>query len=68
MSRIKRSERMFQCPECKNTVTAYKSSNRLTPDGHIKTMYCPFCKEQRDFVQYSYKKPFEETEDNKDDL
>ena len=41
------------CPICKNTLTAYKRSSRVTSKGHIKNMWCPFCKKEQQFVQLS---------------
>lgn len=48
------TERRFKCTECKAIMTAYKSSARRTAEGHIKTMYCPWCKADRQFVQFRY--------------
>ena len=41
--------RQFKCPLCGTEITAPKTSR--TGNGHIKTMYCPVCREQRDFIQ-----------------
>lgn len=41
--------RTFRCPECGAELTAPK--NKPTPVGHIKTMYCPVCRAERDFEQ-----------------
>jgi len=41
--------RRFKCPVCGADATAPKLS--MTGNGHIKTMYCPVCKQERDFVQ-----------------
>lgn len=48
------TERRFKCPECKAIMTAYKSSARRTAEGHIKHMWCPWCKKEQPFVQYRY--------------
>ena len=48
------TERRFKCTECNTVMTAYKSSARRTVEGHIKTMYCPWCKANRQFVQFRY--------------
>lgn len=45
--------REFRCPECGEKVTAPKG--RKTPIGHIKTMYCWKCREERNFVQIGEK-------------
>lgn len=44
--------RYFRCPECSSVTVAPKRSSMQTAIGHIKTMYCPFCKEERDFVMF----------------
>ena len=46
--------REFKCPDCGTFMRAAK--HRLTEKGHIKTMWCPMCKEERDFVQVGYTK------------
>ena len=43
--------RLFRCPSCGETMYADKKKGKMTGDGHIKTMYCPYCKARRDFVQ-----------------
>ena len=48
------TERRFKCTECNAIMTAYKSSARRTIDGHITTMYCPWCKKETDFVKFRY--------------
>lgn len=45
------SLRVFECPECHNKLYASKSANKMTSNGHIKTMWCPICKKENDFVQ-----------------
>jgi len=42
--------RRFRCPECGTELTATKMWFR-TGDGHVKTMYCYVCKEERDCIQ-----------------
>lgn len=42
--------RRFRCPVCGQEMVASKLHSP-TFKGHIKTMYCPMCKEDRDFVQ-----------------
>lgn len=44
--------RYFRCPDCNGVVTASKKSSMPTAIGHIKTMYCPFCKEEKDFFMF----------------
>lgn len=43
--------RYFKCPVCGTVVTATKMDG-LSPPGHIKTMYCWKCKEERDHIQF----------------
>ena len=45
------TERIFQCPICKYKAVAFKKSNRKTSVGHCKNMWCPFCKEEHNFIQ-----------------
>ena len=46
-------ERIFECPDCQNKMTAWKKDSRRTAIGHIKDMYCPYCKAEKKFVQIS---------------
>ena len=48
------TERRFKCPVCKTIQVAYKSSAHRTAEGHIKTMWCYWCKAERQFMQYKY--------------
>lgn len=43
--------RHFKCSVCGQKMSASKEK-AITAIGHIKTMYCPNCKEERDFIQY----------------
>ena len=49
------SVRVFQCPECNNKMYAPKGRSHCSPRGHIKTMFCPYCKCDRDFIQIDIK-------------
>lgn len=42
--------RFFRCPGCGNTLTASKWEYG-THRGHVKTMWCPFCKADKDMKQ-----------------
>jgi rubredoxin len=42
--------RLFQCPVCGFYLNAAKAI-RITPIQHIKTMWCPMCREEHDFIQ-----------------
>ena len=35
----------------KRILSAAKRSGRMTALGHVKTLWCPFCKKEQDFVQ-----------------
>ena len=48
------TERRFECPICKEKVTAYKKSSRRTKAGHIKHMWCYKCKAIQGFIQIKY--------------
>lgn len=39
------------CPECKNIFPIPRMINSNREKGHIKTMWCPFCKNIRDMVE-----------------
>lgn len=45
------SPRYFKCPDCNFITIAYKKSSRMTKKGHLKVMWCPFCKDEHNFVQ-----------------
>lgn len=46
-------DRFFKCPECGIVICAPKLKYHMTSEGHIKTMWCFKCKEERDFEQVS---------------
>ena len=43
--------RQFICPNCLKIVTAAKKANQKTKVGHIKHMWCPYCKSYQGFIQ-----------------
>lgn len=43
--------RRFRCPICGQEMVAPRLHHGPTHAGHIKTMYCPMCKADRDFIQ-----------------
>jgi len=43
--------RLFACPVCGARKPATKRAGRKTEAGHIKTMWCFCCREERDFEQ-----------------
>ena len=42
--------RRFRCPWCGQEMIAPKMRGP-THSGHVKTMYCPMCQTDRDFIQ-----------------
>ena len=55
MKKHKYSIRIFQCPECHKKMYAAKGSAIKTSSGHIKTMFCPYCHCDQDFIQIDTK-------------
>ena len=53
MRRKPMSERIFECPDCKTKMIAYKQSNRKTKEGHVKDLWCYKCKDFKKFIQLS---------------
>ena len=47
--------RVFECPECHNKMYAAKGKNRCSASGHMKTMFCPYCHCDQDFIQIDTK-------------
>lgn len=43
--------RVFRCPECKNQMYAPKGMRKMTKPGHKKSLWCPWCKEIKNFMQ-----------------
>lgn len=56
MRYYKRQIRRFKCPACGGIVEYPKRIGRRTPDGHVKTAWCPICRQTRDLVQISWEK------------
>lgn len=53
MIHVKRSQfgiRIFQC-ECGHVLYATKKLSGMTKNGHLKNMYCPYCKVENNKVQ-----------------
>lgn len=48
------TERWFKCPDCGSVFRAFKSSAKRTSAGHVKDMYCPWCKKEEKMVQIRY--------------
>lgn len=41
----------FVCPECKNIIPLPRNHGKQRAKGHIKTLYCPYCKADRNFTE-----------------
>lgn len=51
MGRTKAVQTILQCPVCQNKVHIWRKVSRQKQPGHIKHMYCFYCKETRGFVE-----------------
>lgn len=40
------------CPDCKNTFPIPRINGNSRNKGHIKTIWCPFCKKERNMIEY----------------
>lgn len=54
MRKTKVTQRWFKCPGCNTIQAAFKNNARKTSEGHIKDMWCPWCKKEQKFVQIRY--------------
>ena len=43
----------LKCTKCGNKISIPRKRSNLREDGHIKHMYCPFCKEIEPFEENS---------------
>lgn len=41
----------YQCRECSKLVTVPRQRGRRRENGHLKTMWCPFCNHTVDFFE-----------------
>lgn len=41
----------FICPDCGKSVPLPRIYGRQKEHGHIKNIYCPFCKESKQFME-----------------
>lgn len=55
MRRHKYIMRVFECTQCHKKMYASKGSAIKTSNGHIKTMLCPYCHSDTDFIQIDTK-------------
>lgn len=49
-SKRQRAIQQLLCLECGNLVPITRNHNRRE-DNHIKTMYCPYCKKNTNFIE-----------------
>ena len=35
----------FECPDCENEMYVSRQLSKQREDGHIKDLWCPYCKE-----------------------
>ena len=47
--------RVFECKQCHKKIYAAKGSAIKTSNGHIKSMFCPYCHCDPDFIQIDTK-------------
>lgn len=45
----------FVCPECGSELQLPRRHGQLREQGHIKDIYCPVCKTERKFKEYTHK-------------
>lgn len=45
----------FICPECGKTFPIMRPHGKHREKGHIKDIWCPFCKAERKFLEISKK-------------
>ncbi|AAY53029.1 ribosome associated inhibitor A; zinc finger domain [Listeria phage A511] len=48
---VKTVQTTLLCPECGEKVSIFRRSAKQKKDGHIKHMYCPYCKKTQGFVE-----------------
>lgn len=42
---------MFVCPHCGNTFPLMRYHGKRREKGHIKDIWCPYCKDNRKFLE-----------------
>lgn len=47
----------FVCPVCGGIMPLPRRSKKPRENGHIKDLYCPWCKEVRKFMEYKSGQP-----------
>ena len=48
----------FICQECSNEIELPRCHSRQREHGHIKDMWCPFCKQKTKFKEIKYKEHY----------
>lgn len=56
MKKVKRYIRTLYCSECGGKMWATAKVGQRRSEGHLKDMYCPYCKKVTKFVDQGYKK------------
>jgi len=46
-------QRRFKCPVCGYVIIAFKKASFKTPNGHLKKLWCPRCKDEHNCIQIS---------------
>ena len=41
----------YKCPDCQNVLSIPRQGGRRRERGHKKDLWCPFCKEDKTFVE-----------------
>lgn len=53
---INAQQSRFFCTECgKENIMVFRSRGKRREAGHLKKLYCPYCKEERNCAEISYK-------------
>ena len=51
MKKHKYIVRVFECTQCHKNMYAPKRVSKITSNKHVKTMFCPFCHMDTQFIQ-----------------
>lgn len=43
--------RTVRCPGCGRVQEIWPYKRKVRPEGHVKTMFCPFCRRDMDMVE-----------------
>lgn len=47
----------FMCPECGKIIPLPRPNTKARENGHIKDIYCPYCRKIQKFREYKSKQP-----------